>query len=166
MRQNPKDLYAERASLDQTIPVAIALLAWTLNFSQWISSEPARLALYQGGATVAGLALAAATFVCAMTYQSANVLMNGVRHRFARELSRNWTSIILSTLGAAILSILAIVIDGALGPRIAVTIALYALTLTAMKGLRTVFWLIYTLFADRASKYIEVPVSSEFAIHE
>ncbi|WP_219816788.1 hypothetical protein, partial [Arthrobacter sp. 9E06] len=62
-------------------------------------------------ATISGLAMAASTFVCAMTYQSGNILMAKVVQVQSRALRRNWVSIISSTLVTAVLPLAALAID-------------------------------------------------------
>lgn len=106
-----------------------------------------RVAIYQGAATFAGLALASATFVCAMTYQSSNILMSAVVANFRKELRRNWVAIIVSCLLSASGSIVLIFVEAA-APRLALSVAVTLLAWVLFSGFRSVYWMNYTLFGE------------------
>lgn len=108
-----------------------------------------RTTLVMGVTTIAALVMAAATFVCAMTYQSANILMAQVRQRHADALRRNWSSIIAGCFVAATLPILTLLAPAS--SRLAVTVCLYSLSLVAARFVRAMFWMAYTLFMDEAA---------------
>lgn len=125
------------------VTVAMALVADSLPDV----AEPMRSSIYGGASAFGGLALAAATFACSMTYQSANILLSQARATYSRELRRNWLSIILWMLFAAVLPLLGAGIDGwssAWGLRLAG----FGLAMTCIKAIRATFWLGYTLFMD------------------
>lgn len=106
-----------------------------------------RSTVYSGAAAFGGLALAAATFACAMTYQSANVLLTHVRTKYAHLLRRNWTSIILWMLLSAILPLVAAALD-AYSVHWSAGFAGFGMAMTLVKAVRATFWLGYTIFMD------------------
>ncbi|MEJ6549485.1 hypothetical protein PQI66_08010 [Corynebacterium sp. USCH3] len=104
-----------------------------------------RLEIYGGVGTLAGLALAASTFACTMTYQSSNSLLTTMRETYHDELKRNWTSIILSSLACAVLPVLAMALDEH-QPHLAFSMVTYALVLLVLRFGRSVWWLRLSLF--------------------
>jgi uncharacterized membrane protein YczE len=137
--------------VDQVLPI-VAVVLWVRFAQQWVPlMESPRLYFYAAVSTLAGLALAAATFVCAMTYQARSFLMDAAQKKFSKEFRRNWTSIILWVLAAALLPLAAMVADSH-SSAVAFPIAFYALVLTAVKVARIVFWLRFTLFMEGSSK--------------
>lgn len=139
------DLVAAHPGIDQVLPVLVAAFLFMVpEVTHFVPSE-ARGTIYATMATVSGLALAAATFVCTMTYQSANILMAGIIKSHATELRRNWTTIISSNLVTALLPLAALAMDERL-PHIGIVIASYSVTLLCMRFSRAVWWLQYSLF--------------------
>lgn len=112
---------------------------------------------YGGTATFAGLALAAATFACSTTYQSANVLLSRVRRANARLLRRNWTWVILSLIACGVIPLLAMLLDG-LWPTAALTVTLMTLAAVTTSAVRAVSWLAYTLWMDVLEEEVPEPV--------
>lgn len=106
-----------------------------------------RIAIYEVLATFCAFVLTAATFVCTMTYQSTNVLMNAALSRYRPELRRNWISILTSALLGAAVSLGLLAID-LTSPYWSLVIAGYVLILTLIKGARALYWLNYSLFGD------------------
>lgn len=150
IRQAVADFLAAHPAVDHIIPISI-VAAWLLALSGAVPpSESPRLYVYAGISTLSALVLAAATFVCTLTYQSSSTLVLEVRRRFATELRRNWASIIFSALGCAVLPIAAMAIDEQ-RTTWAFGLALYGLALLIVKFGRSVFWLKYTLFMQDAS---------------
>lgn len=149
--KSKSDWLAAWPFVDQVLPIG-AVIFWVFFAQQWVpQAESPRLYFYAAVSTLAGLALAAATFVCAMTYQARSSLMSAAQSKFAKEFRRNWTSIILWVLAAALLPLVAMVADSH-SPAIAFPFAFYALVLTAVKVARIVFWLRFTLFMEGSSK--------------
>lgn len=135
---------------------AIAALALAAPWAVWgvqatglvgLEAAAHRVALYGVLATFCAFVLTAATFVCTMTYQSTNVLMNAALTRYRPELRRNWISILTSTLLSAAVSLGLLAIDLAT-PFWSLVIAGYVLSLTLLKGVRALYWLNYSLFGD------------------
>lgn len=153
-----KDAWAARPAFDQVLPLSVGLSAWTLVPVQSLDVT-ARVAFYAGVATVSGLVLAAATFVAALTYQSANILMSDVRSRYAVELARNWHAVIRSCLLAAIIAITCIAIDY-WTPRAAFGAAAYLLLLVGLRGYRALWWFMYTLYMEKASDLMPPPLAA------
>ncbi|RZS62219.1 hypothetical protein EV386_2540 [Xylanimonas ulmi] len=144
-RRRVANLLAAHPSPDHLLPSGI-MVAWWFGTGQYVPVNPdARLAFFAGVAVVSGLVLAAATFVCALTYQSANILMAGVRRRYSRELKRNWSSIIVSAFLTAVGPIGAMLVDD-VRPAIGIGVALYCIGLLVARAVRSVWWLNYTLF--------------------
>ena len=110
-----------------------------------------RAVIYGGVAAFGGLALAAATFACSMTYQSANILMTRVRDAYAADLRRNWQSIILWMLASAVLPILGALVDSA-SVSVGLAMSLGGLAVIVIKAVRAMFWLGYTLFMDEVQQ--------------
>lgn len=149
-RQAVADFLAAHPAVDQLAPLGI-VAAWLLLLAGSVPpSESPRMYIYAAVSTLSALVLAAATFVCTLTYQSSSTLVRGIRRRFATELRKNWSSILLGALGCAVLPIAAMAIDEHY-TQIAFGFALYGLTLLIVKFSRSVFWLKYTLFMQEAS---------------
>lgn len=140
-----KDFLAGHPSVDHA-PAIATVLVWIF----WVAElvvvpEASRPTIYAGVATISGLAMAASTFVCAMTYQSGNILMAKVVQVHSRALRRNWMSIISSTLVTAVLPLAALAIDRNLNS-IASAITVYSLALLVARFGRALWWMQYTLF--------------------
>lgn len=140
-----KDIWASHPIFDQLVPIVITL-AWLLFVAENLEIEDgARWNIFLTIATVSGMALAATTFVCSMTYQSANILMSKVVEVYSKDLRRNWVSIITSCLLTAVAPLVSLAIDKAL-PMAAMTIAVYAIALLLVRFARAIWWLQFTLF--------------------
>lgn len=141
---------------DQIVPV-VAVVLWSF-WGQAFAPEArdVRLEVYGGVGTLAGLALAASTFACTMTYQSVNPLLTSMREENHHELKRNWTSIILSSLACAVLPILAMALDEH-QRHLASAMVVYALVLLVLRFGRSVWWLRLSLFIiDKSGRLTEV----------
>lgn len=113
--------------------------------------------LFIGLSTLSGLVMATATFICTMLYQSNSHFMVEARKRFPEELARNWLSIIIWTLTTAILSLFSL----CLWETNRITsfgIVIFSTSLLLAKGGRSIYWLNYTLFMEKASSIVS-PVS-------
>jgi len=139
-----QDFLASHPAVDHVAALG-AVLAWSAIFGATDVPEDARVQFLIGVATVSGLVLAAATFVAALTYQSANILMSRVRERYSTLLKRNWTSIIVSTMATAAAPVVAILFSKDHNFA-ALAVGIYSLALLATRFGRSVFWLRYTLF--------------------
>jgi hypothetical protein len=119
-----------------------------------------RVAIHAGVVVLSGLVLTSATFVCALTYQSANILMTGMRQRYSRELKRNWVAIIMGAFWTAVLPLFALALDGA-AHATALAISASALALLCMRAARCAMWLSISLFMQEATEFasrtVEVP---------
>ncbi len=158
-----RNILAAHPILDQVLPL-VGIVAW-IAFGQPLvpDNESMRTSFYLGSATISGLAMAASTFVCAMTYQSANILMAKTRDLYGPELRRNWVAVIGSHLVTATTPIFAIVIDGH-STTLAMGVTLYALLLLFARFSRGLWWLQFTLFMDVKSS--EIPERVEIGIRE
>lgn len=113
--------------------------------------------LFIGLSTLSGLVMATATFICTMLYQSNSPLMIEARKRFPEELSRNWLSIIIWTLTTAILPLFSLCLWG-IDRITSFGIVIFSTSLLLAKGGRSIYWLNYTLFMEKASSILS-PVS-------
>lgn len=150
------------------IPALMATALWSLlgiGATGLLDAAPqqsaSRLEIYVGLGTFCGLVLASATFVCTMTYQSSNILMNRVVRYYKAELRRNWVAILGSTLLSAVLALTLIAVDARL-PFVALSVAGLLLSLTLLRGVRALYWLNYSLFGDELQPEhrpkVEVPL--------
>ncbi|WP_147106548.1 hypothetical protein [Nesterenkonia populi] len=136
---------ANRPAFDQVLPL-LSLFAWILWGDDWLPEDiTVRHGIYTGVATLAGLALASATFSCTMTYQSADPLLKDMRAQHHKVLKRNWTAIILSCLFCAVIPILSIFVDE-YRPYWAFGVVIYAASLLITRFGRSVYWLRNSLF--------------------
>lgn len=151
MPRQIRDLATDRPAIDQlpSLALGLATYVWGTEFVTLLA-EPTRIALYQAVAALAGLVLAAATFVCTLTYQSSSFIMSAVRRTHAGQIRRNWVAILRSLLLGSVLAVLAIMADR-LSPLLAMSITMYTLTLVVARGVRAIWWLKFTLFVDYAS---------------
>lgn len=167
-RTKLKDFWAAHPGVDHALPVLSVLAWWYLLSPHLEIAEGARWNIFLTIATVSGLALAATTFVCSMTYQSANVLMSKVVAVYSSQLRRNWVSIIGSSLLTAVAPIVSLALDKTF-PDSAMTIAVYAAALLLVRFGRAIWWLQYTLFMqDRTFELhepMEVTLRSDISSH-
>lgn len=137
----------QHPSVDHAPGIAVAVAILTTNGFTTLGDGD-RTTLVIGVTTIAALVMAAATFICSMTYQSANILLTRVRQNHASALRRNWFSIIVGAFYAATLPILTLLV----AQQVTVTVALclYSLALVTARFLRAVFWMSFTLFMQEA----------------
>lgn len=146
-QRSVREWVVQHPVIDHLPGLGLAVLAvWTGAFTTLPDGD--RTTLVIGATTVAALVMAAATFICAMTYQSANILMTQVRQRHAAALRRNWFSIIAGCFAAAILPILTVLTPASVS--LAVAACLYSMGLVAARFARAMFWMSYTLFMQEA----------------
>jgi hypothetical protein len=148
-RKRFREFMLRHPVLDQIPALVLAGVTSTLGVARSLSEGRVTTAAI-GVVTVAALVMAAATFICAMTYQSANILMTRVRERFAADLRTNWGSILAGTFVGAVAPIIAIVF--ASDSTLVIVACTYSLTLVAARFTRAAFWLKYTLFMQEASE--------------
>lgn len=152
-----RDFLAEHPLVDQLVAVA-AVLVWVFFVADLIVvPESSRPTIYAGVATISGLAMAASTFVCSMTYQSGNILMAKVVQVHSQALRRNWMSIISSNLITAVAPLVALAIDRSYSG-IASAITIYSLALLMTRFGRALWWMQYTLFLQDRS--FQIPQST------
>lgn len=159
-----RDRIAARPVFDHLLPIG-ALAFWFFALAGVVPSDAnARAYIYAGTATVSGLAMAASTFACSMTYQSSNVLMAHAREMFSKPLKRNWISVIRSNLLTSIAPLAALAVDGN-SRSWGMAIAIYSVALLIARFNRALFWLQYTLFMQDVTvqipKKIDVPMRSD-----
>lgn len=152
MASDFKDTWAEKPRIDYIAPtiVTVVVLAALLVLGASVFDAATRRSVYTGLGTVAGLAFAASTFVCSMTYQSTNYLMSDIRKSHSVAIRRNWISILSSLIAVAILSVALHVID-ALTPSLAMGLAAGGLAVVLLRVLRALWWMRQTLFVEDAS---------------
>lgn len=122
-----------------------------------IPDEDARSLLYTTTSAAAGIALAAATFVCTMFYQASGDLVTAIRKRFGTTLRRNWVWVLSSLLMAVVLPVAAIVVDAFSG---AAGTAMVGASLVIMitSFYRVIYWFSNTLHVLEAEDPEPVPV--------
>lgn len=137
-----RDLWAETPILDLAIP-AVVLAVWML-FELPIPEGSVRSLVFTSLSSASGIILAAATFVCALFYQSNSrfVLLVRKKHPFA--LRRNWNHILGSLLATTLAPIVSIVID-APAEHWAFGIAIVAGALMTVRFARVIYWFDLTL---------------------
>ncbi|PWH05223.1 hypothetical protein DEO23_14175 [Brachybacterium endophyticum] len=145
------DRITSRPIYDQA-PAIVAAAAWAFwGVGALGLDDPAlssqRAAIYTSLGTLSALVLASATFVCTMTYQSTNMLMNAAFKKFRPEIRRNWLSILATALVAAAVSVSLLATDS-LSPRWSLVVGGYILAIILIRGLRALYWLNYSLFGD------------------
>jgi hypothetical protein len=150
MRETLRSIVSDHPAVD-LIPVAAVVIVLFVIPARLSGQVDHRLALYGAATAFAGLVLAAATFVCTLTYQSTSYLMSDIRKTHANAIRRNWVSILTWVLLAGAADLAAFVVDPS-SPRVAVGIVLCSLVLVLAKGLRSIWWLKFTLFVDHASE--------------
>lgn len=147
--------WSEHPVRDLIAPAILAILFWFLS-ARFDLAEAAgasvRSALYTGLAELAGIAFAASVFICTMVYQSTNYLMSNIRRTHSIAIRRNWLVIMASQIGAAVVALVAHLID-TLSPDIALSLVIGSLALVVALTVRSLWWLAKTLFIeDVASK--------------
>jgi hypothetical protein len=156
-----QDFLAAHPLVDHVVAIA-ALFAWILYAADFVLvPEGSRPTIYAGIATISGLAMAASTFVCTMTYQSGNILMAKVVQVHSHALRRNWMSIISSTLITAVAPLIALAIDQS-HSSLASAVAVYSLALLMTRFGRALWWLQYTLFMQDRS--FQIPQSTKVGV--
>lgn len=145
-----RDLVAAHPAFDWVFPVGAAA-GWVAMPDAFVpAAADTRVQFYVAAATVAALVLAAATFVCALVYQAGSEYAVRVRTRFASELRRNWTSIITSSLLAALLPLVAIAVDEH-NTVVASALTVFSLGVVVVRFARTTWWLRFVLLVQRES---------------
>lgn len=143
-----RERWLQRPFLDHAPALLIAaVILSTGAFSDLPQSTLSTLVV--GVTTIAALVMTAATFICALTYQSSNILMTTVRERHAAALSRNWGAIISGAFLAAVVPLLALLVPDHRSPVIAAVI--YCLAIVTVRFFRAAFWMRYTLFMQQAA---------------
>lgn len=148
------DAWTRRPGLDYIVLVVpIGFFFWW-PFDLVSKENYSDLAL--GVSTLGGLLLAAATFICTLTYQSTSASISKARARFDKELRKNWSAIILGAFHAALLPLIGIgVLDRSL--QVATLAVLAGVSMIIARTWRALFWLRNTLFLDSLdAKYGEV----------
>jgi hypothetical protein len=153
-----KDFLAAHPLVDQLV-ATLAVLAWVFILADLVTvPEASRPTIYAGVATISGLAMAASTFVCSMTYQSGNILMAKVVQVHSVALRRNWVSIISSNLLTAVAPLVALAVDRS-HSSIASAVTVYSLALLMTRFGRAIWWMQYTLFLQDRSFQIPPPTN-------
>ncbi|MBK5030411.1 Na+:H+ dicarboxylate symporter [Bifidobacterium longum subsp. longum] len=116
--------------------------------------------LFVALSTLSGLAMAAVTFICSMSYQSESRYMRIAHERYHDELSRNWVSIIAWTTVTAVLPLISLCLWSS-HQGVSTAISIYALVMMAAKLGRSIHWMKYTLFIQKASMTIGEPFTDK-----
>jgi hypothetical protein len=141
-----KDVMIAHPGMD-VIPsaaTAIAVYAW----QQHTGPFEAHADILTGTSTAGAFVLAAASFAAATVYGSTAEFMVTARHKFHRELSRNWMSI----LGWVFVATIAPLIAMFLPQEWSITTVSACLMILTVKFARSMFWFRYTLTLDVASE--------------
>lgn len=124
--------------VDLGVPFA-AIGAWAF-FGYWLPSDLLVLdSFYSSITATAGIILAASTFVASQIYYSQGSYMTRLRRQYVEELLRNWTHILVSLLLATLLPLLSVLLSSG-APRIAFCLALFSVSLAAIRAIRVVWW--------------------------
>lgn len=153
-----RDFLAAHPLVDQLVAAGAVFLWVVFAADLVVVPEGSRPTIYAGLATISGLAMAASTFICAMTYQSGNILMAKVVQVHSLALRRNWMSIITSNLITAVIPLVALAVDHS-NSNIASAAAVYALALLMTRFGRALWWMQYTLFMQDRS--FQIPQKTE-----
>lgn len=95
-----------------------------------------------------------------MSYQSESRYMQIARDRYHDELSRNWVSIIAWTAITAVLPLASLCLWPS-RPGLSTAISIYALVMMIAKLGRSIHWMKYTLFMQKASMTIGEPFTDK-----
>jgi len=145
-----RDFIATNTSFDQSISIITGIAAGVAGNVVFSGSVESAVAILQGISALSGLVLAAATFVCTMTYSSPSKYMKIVRSQFSTVLQRNWFAILGSCLIAALLPLLAILFIHE-ASEVAIGLGTYSVIILVCSFLRAMYWLKTTLFMDLQS---------------
>lgn len=142
-----QDFYLAHPLLDQLLPI-LGLAIWHFTLKQVVpGSADAQLAAYVGLSAIAGLVLAAATFVCTMIYQSTSPSVLLLREKFSKSLSKNWASIFALTFVAALLPIAATLLHSSNGT-LSFALVIYSAAILIGRGARTYTWLLVSFWLE------------------
>lgn len=148
MSDRLKGLWSDHPGTDwMPIIAATAALAYGVIALGIPDSEGVPAAFLGAVAGIAGLAFAAATFVCTMTYQSTNYLMSGLRKSHHRQIRRNWISILSSLLLSGIAAAFG-TLTVSWAPNAAATLGIFCATVVLVRSFRALWWLRQTLFIE------------------
>lgn len=151
------DTFAAHPSVDWLVVAPVgAGASWLMWGDRVDLTDGSRSAFLGGVATLAGLVLAAATFICTLTYQSTSQQVAYVRKHFGPELRRNWRAIFASILAAAVATLVAFLILDT-RPEIAMSVGVFGLVTVVVRAARAHYWLSYTLFMHQVSDATEPP---------
>ena len=152
------DAFAAHPGVDMLAP-AIPIFVWIAS-GKPVPDDSISQNLFVALSTLSGLVMAAVTFICSMSYQSEARYMQIARERYHDELSRNWVSIIAWTAVTAMLPLISL----CLWPShqgISTAISIYALVMMIAKLVRSIHWMKYTLFMQKASMTIGEPFTDK-----
>jgi len=136
-----QDFILHRPILDQAVPLVL-LVAWYYLCKQLIPGSDSDISsVYVGLSAMAGIVLAAATFVCTMLYQSQSSSAKALRARFSKTMAKNWASIFSFVFVAAILPLVATLVRDS-DPRLAFALVIYSAGILIGRSFRTYLWLI------------------------
>lgn len=152
------DALAAHPSVDMLAP-AIPIIIWAIS-GRPVPDDNVSQNLFVALSTLSGLVMAAVTFICSMSYQSESRYMQIARDRYHDELSRNWVSIIAWTAITAVLPLASLCL-WPLRPGLSTAISIYALVMMIAKLGRSIHWMKYTLFMQKASMTIGEPFTDK-----
>lgn len=151
------DALAAHPSVDMLAP-AIPII-WAIS-GRPVPDDNVSQNLFVALSTLSGLVMAAVTFICSMSYQSESRYMQIARDRYHDELSRNWVSIIAWTAITAVLPLASLCLWPS-RPGLSTAISIYALVMMIAKLGRSIHWMKYTLFMQKASMTIGEPFTDK-----
>lgn len=135
--------------------VLVILAGWVFLVQPHIQVEDSiATALATGAVTLAGLVIAATTFVCTMVYTSENSALISARKKFGRVTSLNWRFILGAEFISGLGALTALIIIQ-VSPAIAVSTITAAVALLTVEFARTLIWLDATLFAEHRDRKAE-----------
>lgn len=152
------DALAAHPSVDMLAP-AIPIIIWAIS-GRPVPDDNVSQNLFVALSTLSGLVMAAVTFICSMSYQSESRYMQIARDRYHDELSRNWVSIIAWTAITAVLPLASLCLWPS-RPGLSTAISIYALVMMIAKLGRSIHWMKYTLFMQKASMTIGEPFTDK-----
>lgn len=152
------DAFAAHPSVDALTP-AIPIIIWMIA-GKPVPDDDISQNLFVALSTISGLVMAAVTFICSMSYQSESRYMRITRERYHDELSRNWVSIITWTTATALLPLASLCLWQS-QQELSTAISIYALAMMTTKLGRSIHWMKYTLFMQKASMTIGEPFTDK-----
>lgn len=137
--ERTRDAYGDAPWIDWLL-LAAGISAWIyFAHGAFPAENVTRNTFYTATGSLAGIVLAAATFACTQIYQAQSGAIRFVREQNADEYRRGTVGLLASLLLAALLPLVAVVLDAA-HPQWAFGIGLSSAGLIALRFLRVAAW--------------------------